>query len=135
MQNSPALEIGDLSRAFGKIRALDGVSLTVPRQSIFGLVGPNGAGKTTLFNIVAGFLRADEGSVRVLGTGVRGIARLLGRVSILPQDALFERNVPILDQLIFFRRLGGRSREQAQEEVKEALTRVGLHDYMERGVQ
>jgi len=134
VREGTALSVRGVTRRFGAIVALDRVSIEVPRRSIFGLVGPNGAGKTTLFSILAGFLRPDEGSVELfegLGPGDR---RLLGRMSILPQDALFDRNLMIADQLVLLRRLEGVGRREARAEVARALDRVGLHDYLERGV-
>ena len=69
-----------------------------------GLLGPNGAGQTTRFSIIANILKPDQGAIEGLGNDVRQISQLQGRMTILPQDALFQRNVPILDQLAFFRR-------------------------------
>jgi len=120
------VSINGLSKRFGRTQALDGVSFEVPPHSIFGLLGPNGAGKTTLFSIVANFLKANAGTVEVLGIDTRYISRLRGRLSILPQDAQFQRNVPILDQLAFFRLLAGRTKQQAREEVMHTLDMVGL---------
>lgn len=120
------VSIDGLSKRFGRTQALDGVSFEVPPHSIFGLLGPNGAGKTTLFSIVANFLKANAGTVEVLDIDTRYISRLRGRLSILPQDAQFQRNVPILDQLAFFRLLAGRTKQQAREEVMHTLDMVGL---------
>ena len=61
--NDSALNVIQVSRNFGKIKALDNVSFTVEPQSIFGLLGPNGAGKTTLFSIAVNFIHADNGTV------------------------------------------------------------------------
>ncbi|MBN1851134.1 MAG: ABC transporter ATP-binding protein [Pirellulales bacterium] len=129
-----AVGIHKLCRNFGQIKALDNVSFTVKRQSIFGLLGPNGAGKTTLFSIAANFIHADSGQVEILGVDVQQIAQLQGRLSILPQDALFQRNVPILEQLVFFRLLDGRTRSEAVGEVKKTLEMVGLGEFMNRRV-
>jgi neutral amino acid transport system ATP-binding protein len=63
----PILEVHDVTRSFGGLRALDGASLEVEPGSITALIGPNGAGKSTLFNIVSGFLAADRGTVRFEG--------------------------------------------------------------------
>jgi len=129
-----AISIRGVAKRFGTVQALKDVSFDVPPRSIFGLLGPNGAGKTTLFSIIANFLKPDAGEIEVLGTNVRQISRLQGRMTILPQDALFQRSVPILDQLVFFRLLDGKTRAEAEVEVKDSLERVGLGDYMKRGV-
>ena len=132
---APAVEILGVHRSYDAKKALDNVTFSVPRNSVFGLLGPNGAGKTTLFSIIAGFLNADEGNVRVLGIDNRRTHELIGRLSILPQDAHFQRNIPLMEQLIYYRRLDGLSRREAVEEVREVLARVGLGEYAERGVQ
>lgn len=129
------VSINGLSKRFGRIQALNKVSFEVPSNSIFGLLGPNGAGKTTLFSIIADFLKADAGTIKVLGIDTRHISRLQGRLSTLPQDAQFQRNVPILDQLVFFRLLAGRTKKQAREEVIHSLELVGLKSVAKRRVR
>ncbi len=129
-----ALEIEGISKRFDSTQALDEVSFAVPKGSIFGLLGPNGAGKTTLFSIIASFLHAGAGQIKVLGIGIDHISELQGRLSILPQDALFQRNVPIIEQLSFFRMLDGQDRQTAEAEVRHTLEKVGLAEYAKRGV-
>ena len=129
-----ALRIEGLTKRFDDITALDDVTFEVPAGSIFGLLGPNGAGKTTLFSIAAGFLAADAGNLRVLGTDIAHIAELQGRMTILPQDASFQKNVPILEQLVFLRLLDGSDRATAEREVTEALELVGIAEYKKRGI-
>src|SRR5215510_3083977 len=80
---NPVVRVHDLGKSFGRVRALDAVSFDIPAHSIFGLLGPNGAGKTTLFSIAANFLKADGGSLRVLGTDVAHVSELQGRMTIL----------------------------------------------------
>lgn len=128
------VSIQGLSKRFGRIQALNNVSFDVPSNSIFGLLGPNGAGKTTLFSIIADFLKADTGRIDVLGIDTRNIWQLRGRLSILPQDARFQRNVPILEQLVFFRLLAGRTTQQARGEVLQSLELVGLQSFAKRRV-
>jgi ABC-2 type transport system ATP-binding protein len=88
---TPAVEIRGLARRFGRVQALAGVDLTVEPGEFFGLLGPNGAGKTTLISILAGLVRADAGSTRVLGHDVvadyRQARRLLG---VVPQELVFD---------------------------------------------
>ena len=129
-----AVRIDGISKRFGRVQALQSVSFEVPPRSIFGLLGPNGAGKTTLFSIVANFLKPNAGRAEVLGIDTRNIHLLQGRLNILPQDARFQQNVPILDQLVFFRELEGSTRAQAQEEVRHTLEQVGLDSYAKRRV-
>jgi branched-chain amino acid transport system ATP-binding protein len=59
------LELRDVTKSFGGIKAVTGVSFSVPRGSIFGLIGPNGAGKTTVFNLITGVYRPDRGTIRL----------------------------------------------------------------------
>lgn len=81
------IQIETLTRRFGPKPALDGVSLTVPRGSVFGLVGANGAGKTTLIKHVLGLLRAQTGKVRVFERDPTvDSAEVLGRIGYLAED-------------------------------------------------
>src|SRR5947209_7527454 len=75
-----------LTKSYRKVRALTGVSIVVPRGSVFGLLGPNGAGKTTLVRILATLLRPDGGSARVAGFDVRReAAQLRAHIGIAGQ--------------------------------------------------
>jgi ABC-type multidrug transport system ATPase subunit len=131
-KSEPAIRIQKLTKKFPRVLALDRVTFDVPEHSIFGLVGPNGAGKTTLFSLVAGFLKPTQGHIEVLGIDVENISALRGRLSILPQDALFQTNVPILEQLTFFSRLNGMNAADAREEALRSLRIVGLEDQARR---
>jgi branched-chain amino acid transport system ATP-binding protein len=74
LDGAPLLEVRSLSVKFGGLRALDDVSLVVPKGSIVGLIGPNGAGKTTFFNAVSGLVRPTAGQVAFLGRDVTALA-------------------------------------------------------------
>jgi ABC-2 type transport system ATP-binding protein len=86
-----AVEVTDVARHFGSVRALDGVDLAVAEGEFFGLLGPNGAGKTTLISILAGLTRAHRGSAKILGFDVvkdyRDARRNLG---VVPQELVFD---------------------------------------------
>ena len=88
---SLAVEFDNVTRRFGSVQALAGVSLAVEQGEFFGLLGPNGAGKTTLISVLAGLTRADSGSARVLGHDVvadyRNSRRALG---VVPQELVFD---------------------------------------------
>ena len=89
---SALLEVDDLARYFGGLRAVDGASFAIEQGVIAGLIGPNGAGKTTCFNCLAGFLRPSGGRVRFRGEDITGMAphrvfrRGLVRTFQIPQE-------------------------------------------------
>ncbi|SHH57685.1 ABC transporter [Sporobacter termitidis DSM 10068] len=68
---TPAVEAVGLVKSFGKNRAVDGVSLTIPAGTICGVLGPNGAGKTTTINMLATLLKPDAGTAKIFGYDVR----------------------------------------------------------------
>jgi len=121
-----AIEIKHVTKQFPRIRACDDITFEVPKGGIYGLIGPNGAGKTTLFSIMAGFLRATAGEIVVLGHNTRQISDLRGRMTILPQDAKFAANMPVIEQIVFFSQLNGRNRAEAEKDAADALARVGM---------
>src|SRR5580704_9200940 len=87
------LKLTSISRSFGGVRALDGVSLELNSGEVHALVGENGAGKSTLIKIITGAVEADSGSIQILGEMVKrnepAIARGLGIAAIYQQPALF----------------------------------------------
>src|ERR1041385_699735 len=132
---APAVSIKGVTKVFGTQKALDNVSFEIPAGQVFGLLGPNGAGKTTLFSIMANFLKPNGGSIQVLGIDVEKIGDLQGRLSILPQDALFQSNVAVREQLEFFGLLGGMTKEGAAAETTRVLTMVGLLDQQKKNAR
>jgi branched-chain amino acid transport system ATP-binding protein len=140
---SRLLETRGLSKAFGGIRAVDGVNLALEDGIIHALIGPNGAGKTTLFNILTGHLRPDAGTIRFRGGEIAGRAPYviwrqgLSRTFQIP--AVF-RNLTVLENLqipLLARRrrtldLLGRPPRVTREEAFAMLTHVGLGDQATR---
>lgn len=86
-----AIELRDVHKRFGDLQALSGIDLEIPRGEFFGLLGPNGAGKTTLISVLAGLVRADRGSARVMGHDVRADYRAARRsLGVVPQELVFD---------------------------------------------
>ena len=86
-----AIEVQDVVKRYGALRALDGVSLRIERGEFFALLGPNGAGKTTLINVVAGLVRAESGSARVMGADVvADYRRARAMLGVVPQELVFD---------------------------------------------
>ena len=124
----PALKTENLVKCYGSRRALNGLTLAIPRQSITGLVGSNGAGKTTLMLSVAGYLRPTSGSIDVLGNGPFDAELHGGRVSILPQDSELPLTSRALEVLVHYGRLQGLKTHVAQREARAMLEAVHLGD-------
>jgi branched-chain amino acid transport system ATP-binding protein len=130
MRPLPLLEVDNVSKRFGGIVALDGVSFDAEPGEIVGLIGPNGAGKTTAFNVITRLYRPDEGDVRfdgkgLLRTGPSDVVRL-GIARTFQNVELFH-GMSVLDNV----RVGAhaRSGEQSPEEV---LLYVNLHSLRHR---
>jgi ABC-2 type transport system ATP-binding protein len=86
-----AIEVRGVEKRFGRVLALDGVSLEVEQGEFFALLGPNGAGKTTLISALGGLARADAGSLAIMGHDVQRDFRAARRaVGIVPQEIVFD---------------------------------------------
>lgn len=88
---SAAVSVQQVHKHFGPLHALQGIDLTIRQGEFFGLLGPNGAGKSTLINIIAGLVRAERGSVSVLGHDVvREYRRARQALGIVPQELVYD---------------------------------------------
>ena len=97
------IEVADLTRRFGGVQALGGLSFAVKEGEIFGLIGPDGAGKTTLFRILATLLLADSGSATVDGLDVvRDYRELLRRLGYMPGRFSLYQDLSVQENLAFF---------------------------------
>jgi ABC-2 type transport system ATP-binding protein len=120
-----AIEVENLAKSYGDLRAVDGVSFTVAEGEFFGILGPNGAGKTTTLEIVEGIREPDGGTVRVLGeTPWPRNAALLPRMGVQLQASAFFEKLTAAEQLETFGDLYGVPRSRALE----MLDLVGLAD-------
>jgi ABC-type branched-subunit amino acid transport system ATPase component len=125
----PLLDVSDLRKDFGGLRAISGLSFVVEAGEILGLIGPNGAGKTTVFNLITGFLRPTAGVIRLEGKSLvglkphavtrRGIARTFQIVKPFPKLSVQENAT-----LAAFMRLP--ARRDAEAEARRVLDQVGL---------
>ncbi|WP_433894384.1 ABC transporter ATP-binding protein [Streptomyces sp. CA-111067] len=123
--SGPAVVLDGVTKHYGEVHALDGVSLTVGQGEFFGILGPNGAGKTTLVEIVEGMRKADAGTVSVFGRSPwpRDIA-LLRRIGVQTQASAFFTRLTAWEHLETVAALHGLDRAAA----RRALDLVGLGD-------
>jgi ABC-2 type transport system ATP-binding protein len=120
----PAITLDTVTKRFGAIVAVDGLSLSIPAGITYGLLGPNGAGKTTLIRLIAGLLRADAGTVRVLGTRMPDKA-ILARIGYMTQAHALYTDLSARENVAFFGAMAGTS-DRAR--VDEVLALVDLAD-------
>ncbi|MGH3361878.1 MAG: ATP-binding cassette domain-containing protein [Nocardioides sp.] len=131
-----AIEATGLAKAFGETRAVDGVDLSVPRGSVYGVLGPNGAGKTTTIRMLATLLAPDRGSARVLGHDVvREAAEVRGLISLTGQLASVDEELTGRENLVLIGRLLGLRRANAKARAAELLDAFGLTDAAARLVK
>ena len=118
------VEIDQVSKDYGEIRAVDRVSLSIERGEIFGLIGHNGAGKTTLFRLMLGLMPPTSGAIRIDGHPVRGEAfrKVRRRIGYLPENVVLYDNLTALETLWFFADLKSVQRSSALP----VLEKVGL---------
>ncbi len=124
---SEAVFIQDLTKRFGKIKAVDGISFCVKRGELFGFLGPNGAGKTTTINILTGLARPDTGTIRIGGIDCTGKPRAAQQlVGVVPDESNLYPELSGFDNLCFCAALYGMGKTRRQARARELLEAFGL---------
>lgn len=123
--SSSIIQCQQLNHVYSGKVALNDVNVELDAGEPIGLVGPNGAGKTTLLSILSGFLRPTSGIVRLFGYPP-GAVQLNGKVSALPQDARLDPSFTLIEQLIYYARLQGFTKQQAILEAGRVLEAFAL---------
>jgi ABC-2 type transport system ATP-binding protein len=124
-----AVEADSVTKVFGNIRALDGLSARIPASEIFGLIGPNGAGKTTALRIISTLLLPTSGVVKVFGLDVfREAANVRKIISYLPEEAGPYPNLSGREYLEFMGRFTAKNKDDLHKMVEEASGICGLGD-------
>ena len=125
----PAIEVKDLHKAFGDLKAVGGVSFNVEKGEIFSLLGPNGAGKTTTISMLSCLLRPDEGDAMVMGHSIRtdqkGVKSVLG---VVPQEIALYEDMSAWENLNFWGKMYGLRGAALKTRVNEVLEIIGLVD-------
>lgn len=97
------IEVRNVVKEFDGFRALDGMSMTVPKGSVYGLVGPNGAGKSTIIRHLTGIYRQDSGEILVEGTPIFETPEVKSRIAYIPDDIFYFSNASIREMADFYR--------------------------------
>ncbi len=126
-----AVEIENVTKTFGKVKAVDDLSLAVPEGSVYGFIGPNGSGKTTTLRMIMSIFYPDSGRIRIFGEEALGACT--DRIGYLPEERGLYKNMKVRELLQFYGRL--KSGRKVDGEVDDWLERLGLTDWGNKKVE
>jgi ABC-2 type transport system ATP-binding protein len=127
------LEVNNVSKYFGDFKALNNVSITVPRGSIFGLLGPNGAGKTTLIRVINQITMPDSGSVSLDGEPLH--QKHIVDIGYLPEERGLYKSMKVGEQAIYLAQLKGLGKTEAKKRLKYWFDRLEIGDWWNKKIQ
>lgn len=127
------LEVENVVKQFAEHRALDGVSLSVPENSVYGLLGPNGAGKTTLIRIINCITAPDSGEVRL--NGKRMTAEDVRHIGYLPEERGLYKKMKIGEQALYLAQLKGMSKNDALKSLKYWFEKFEIQGWWDKKVE
>ncbi len=130
------IEIEDLVKHYGEVKAVDGVSFSVEEGETFGLLGPNGAGKTTLMEILCGLRRFDHGKARINGSDLAENSRKVrSMIGFCPQETLLYDLLSVRENLAFSASLYSLSSKKFKERLEFSAKVLGVGEFLNRRVQ
>ncbi|MDD5189884.1 MAG: ABC transporter ATP-binding protein [Dehalococcoidales bacterium] len=131
--NDSAVEVTNASFVYGKLKALDNLSLSAPRGISYGLLGPNGAGKTTLIRLLVGLLKPSTGEVRVLGQTPGG--KMAAQIGYMPQQPSLYQELSVAQNIDFFAKIYGLKDKPARaRRVEDTIKLVDLWERRGDGI-
>ena len=125
------VEIENVTKTFGRLRAVDELSLSVPQGSIYGFIGPNGSGKTTTLRMIMNIFYPDSGEIRIFGQEMLGASN--SRIGYLPEERGMYKKMKVREILRFYGEL--KSGRRVDREVDDWLERLGLSDWADKKVE
>jgi ABC-2 type transport system ATP-binding protein len=134
--SEPILIAQDLHKAYGDVKAVDGISLQVARGEVFGLLGPNGAGKTTTISMLTGLFPPDSGSVTVDGLDLKIETNAVkAKLGLVPQELALYPTLSARQNLNFFGRIYGLKGKELRGRVDEVLHMIGLTERADDAIE
>ena len=130
---SNLIEIKNVCKTYGNYKALDNISINVPRQSIYGLLGPNGAGKTTLIRMLNQITAPDEGSIIFNGEILN--RSHITQIGYLPEERGLYKSMKVGEQAIYLAQLKGVSQKDAERRLKSWFNKFGILNWWDRKVE
>lgn len=128
-----ALEVANLSKSFGSVKAVRDITFTVRHGEIFGLLGPNGAGKTTTLRMVLDIIKPDSGTIQILGGDMDEAKK--ERIGYLPEERGLYDDMTLWETLLYLGQLKGLNRSAAQARASAGLNEVELWEARDRKIE
>ncbi|MFC6098600.1 ABC transporter ATP-binding protein [Olivibacter domesticus] len=127
------LEINNIVKQYAQHRALDDISLSIKRGTIFGLLGPNGAGKTSLIRIITQITGPDSGSILFNGEHLN--PQHIEKIGYLPEERGLYKKMQIGDQMLYLAQLKGLSKEEAKRRIKHWFEKMEMQTWWNKKVE
>jgi putative spermidine/putrescine transport system ATP-binding protein len=124
-----AVEFQNVSRSFGAVRAVDGVSLAIEEGTFFAMLGPSGSGKTTCLRLIAGFDQPSAGDIRIFGQSMAGVPPYRRAVNTVFQDYALFPHLTVLENVAYGLMIAGEAKARRLKLAEEALDLVQLPSY------
>ncbi len=128
-----AVRLTGVTKTFGKLKAVDDLSLEVPVGSVYGFIGPNGSGKTTTIRMILHIFHPDSGRIEVLGE--QGTRAANDRIGYLPEERGLYKKMSVRRVLAYYATLKGMDGTAARQAIDAWLERMGLQDWANRKVE
>ena len=128
------LEIQQLKKYFSGQKAVDDISFSINKGSIFGLLGPNGAGKTTLLRMITGIFYPDEGNILLNGQSFNPLTDV-GNIGYMPEERGLYKKMKIGEQVLYLAQLKGLDKKEAKERVKEWFVKFQMESWWNKKVE
>ncbi|MFZ9660626.1 MAG: ABC transporter ATP-binding protein [Chitinophagaceae bacterium] len=130
----PILQVDQVKKYFTTQKAVDDVSFSIPKGSIFGLLGPNGAGKTTLLRMITGILYPDNGSILLNGELFKPV-KDAGLIGYMPEERGLYKKMKIGEQALYLAQLKGLSKSEALTKIKEWFIKFEMQTWWNKKVE
>lgn len=127
------IEINNVSKTYGNYKALNNISIRVPRQSIYGLLGPNGAGKTTLIRMLNQITAPDEGEI--IFNGEKLNRSHISQIGYLPEERGLYKSMKVGEQAIYLAQLKGISHKEAEKRLKQWFKKFDILNWWDKKVE
>jgi ABC-2 type transport system ATP-binding protein len=127
------LSVQHVVKTYGTYRAVDDVSLEVPKGTVFGMLGPNGAGKTSLIRMITTITAPDEGKIYLDGELLN--SRSPEKIGYMPEERGLYKKMKVGEQLLYLAQLKGLTEKQAKDAIDYWLNRFEITDWWEKKVE